>query len=1349
MLLPAVCRTLQYFTLYETKQRFYLVGCDISRRFYKVLKIERSSPDELQVSTDGAEYSPTQLHELLETIDAANKSRGGLSERLSGYGLLGFIRFTRGYYLVLITGRRRVGTIGPHSVYEITATEMVPFEAATKHTTFSSLSKDDESKYREMFLGFDVTHDFYFSYTYDITHTLQWNVGQRAHHGVQCADGWSARTWEQVNDMFVWNSYLLQDVRDQLEPAHHCWLLPVTHGFYGQTTIRCYGRLINLVIVARRSRFFAGTRYLKRGINDRGFVANHAETEQIVYDSSTASLGQSHGLYTSVAQMRGSVPVYWLQAIDRMPTPKPIIKLGKFDTFHAASKNHFRQIFESYGSPVIVLDLLKQQEKHAREMPLGKSYMDCIAYINAELPPEVQVEYIPWDFRSASKTKAEKVINDLTAIAEITVAKTGFFATQNMATGKPCEQTGVIRTNCVDCLDRTNLAQFFIGRYCLGLQLQAIGIIAKASDIVYYTSIIDELLKLYIKLGDKIALQYGGSRTVTAGLVHRGVAWDMVTNMRRFYSNNFIDFDKQNTINLFLGYYTPLFNERSMGLVAPYTFPMRSKQEGGRRKRATLWQLTRALLMMNPTTTESDTSEGEDTKYWKERGSRLSFDPLTEEALATSKDGSQPGPSSECGSFITGSSSACRLDMHEELEKVGKRIIDLWDLESDYYLHSFLRESDLPPQWWASAVGTFNATLPSSYPNRSRSEREAASHLKPARLEAFLDDVYGGPTTLVTFAEDEAEPTRFRDLETGADFVDCVNTLATPLQDQLAQCWEGKMKDSDTCLTDLHGLCHVPLVSETETNWEELIGVMTKVSTRKARDLKEYHRYCSDRTLVENRAEYQNYLSTVTYEHLTNPGTAVPEKDLLVYNSYSRRALEGMAEYQGDVKAYELYLRPETWTTVAGEAAPSEASSTGHVGEPPVQLLGRFLPYFQPSVKLHALWDDIQELVSDMKTALHTQARIRHMHVAGIIHQPSRSRGELPEMLRGNVYHDSFLGREAITWLTGQCHKYGLLPLERKQAEEFLSLLLEGHVFHHVMHAYSMLDGFFLYRYFHQETKRVLNMAVVQSLGADVVHPVQLSVELLANACKFYRQWLDLSHDPKNSDPSQLINSQSFQSFTLQTTALQLVDFKYLTDPEDWLAFFANLFNTLYIHAIFGIGTVFDMHVHVFANTSCYVVGGYVLSLADIKHGILRGNKRAPGFLFRQFHRVDDKRLRLVRKNFDPRVHFALLDLYSMHEAPKWNEPADRDSTSSPSPEPPAEVDAGPLGAPPLPADLLQTTTSERFEMTGQSLATITDDLAGRQRTSSTAASPRWAPPRPGAPAAGAAPPSAPPAAAA
>merc|ERR1712129_416180 len=32
-----------------------------------------------------------------------------------------------------------------------------------------------------------------------------------------------------------------------------------------------------------------------------------------------------------------------------------------------------------------------------------------------------------------------------------------------------CKQTGIVRTNCVDCLDRTNTAQFVIGKVALGM----------------------------------------------------------------------------------------------------------------------------------------------------------------------------------------------------------------------------------------------------------------------------------------------------------------------------------------------------------------------------------------------------------------------------------------------------------------------------------------------------------------------------------------------------------------------------------------------------------------------------------------------------------------------------------------------------------------------------------------------------------------------------------------------------------------------------------------------------------------------------------------------------------------
>jgi hypothetical protein len=45
--------------------------------------------------------------------------------------------------------------------------------------------------------------------------------------------------------------------------------MPVTHGAYVQRKINDYGRSLNLILIARRSRHFAGTRYLKRGVSEQ------------------------------------------------------------------------------------------------------------------------------------------------------------------------------------------------------------------------------------------------------------------------------------------------------------------------------------------------------------------------------------------------------------------------------------------------------------------------------------------------------------------------------------------------------------------------------------------------------------------------------------------------------------------------------------------------------------------------------------------------------------------------------------------------------------------------------------------------------------------------------------------------------------------------------------------------------------------------------------------------------------------------------------------------------------------------------------------------------------------------
>lgn len=62
-------------------------------------------------------------------------------------------------------------------------------------------------------------------------------------------------------------------------------------------------------------------RYLKRGVNDHGKVANDVETEQIIFEEEA---GSYKGRMSAVVQMRGSIPLFWSQEASRL-SPKPDI----------------------------------------------------------------------------------------------------------------------------------------------------------------------------------------------------------------------------------------------------------------------------------------------------------------------------------------------------------------------------------------------------------------------------------------------------------------------------------------------------------------------------------------------------------------------------------------------------------------------------------------------------------------------------------------------------------------------------------------------------------------------------------------------------------------------------------------------------------------------------------------------------------------------------------------------------------------------------------------------------------------------------------------------------------------
>jgi phosphatidylinositol 3,5-bisphosphate 5-phosphatase len=139
-----------------------------------------------------------------------------------------------------------------------------------------------------------------------------------------------------------------------------------------------------------------------------GYVANDVETEQIVSEQLTTSFHWPNDLlyanptYTSYVQHRGSIPLFWTQE-NNAATPKPPIELNVVDPFFSAAALHFDNMFERYGTPIIVLNLVKSRERQPRESLLLKEFTQAISYLNQFLPKDKEIRHIAWDMSRASK----------------------------------------------------------------------------------------------------------------------------------------------------------------------------------------------------------------------------------------------------------------------------------------------------------------------------------------------------------------------------------------------------------------------------------------------------------------------------------------------------------------------------------------------------------------------------------------------------------------------------------------------------------------------------------------------------------------------------------------------------------------------------------------------------------------------------------------------------------------------------------------------------------------------------------------------------------------------------------
>jgi phosphatidylinositol 4-phosphatase len=522
------------------------------------------------------------------------------SKRVSSIaGILGVVKLKLDKYIIVITKAQPMGRLRGHMLYKVVATEFLSLRERPVHDP-------DEDTYLSYLKNLLAKGPMYFSYSLDVTNSFQ----RQARHDL------TQPLWKRADDRFFWNRFIQTDLIDfrlgggsgsgikgSQQPGVDPYILPVMFGMLRVTPAKVKSTSFTFALITRRSRFRGGTRYFSRGIDADGHVSNYNETEQIVilndvtgaptgYAGDQAAQNGKIGVGStnetqimSYVQTRGSVPVFWAEINDLHYTPK--LQIRGVEIAVGAARKHFSEQIRIYGENYLV-NLVNQR---GREERVKKAYEQMVRILVSA--PEESVEsdrrtkekihdiepsgsekmdrlhYVYFDFHNETKGlkwhRAELLLDELID----GLRKGQYFKGVEMpgdntgALDVRIEQSAVVRTNCMDCLDRTNVVQSMLGRWAITQQLQEAGILQsgeRAGDDREFEVL---FRNMWADNADVVSNSYSGTGalktdfTRTGNRTRAGMAQDLNNSITRYVRNNFLDGPRQDGFDLFLGTYLP------------------------------------------------------------------------------------------------------------------------------------------------------------------------------------------------------------------------------------------------------------------------------------------------------------------------------------------------------------------------------------------------------------------------------------------------------------------------------------------------------------------------------------------------------------------------------------------------------------------------------------------------------------------------------------------------------------------------------------------------------------------------------------------------------------------------
>lgn len=413
------------------------------------------------------------------------------------------------------------------------------------------------------------TSGFFFSYDHDLSGTLTQRNSLTS----------DLPLWKRFDTLFFWNKHLISSFisagRDEL-------IMPLMQGFVGQRTFSIAKtdqgendavggaaqdaeavvasqetpaktelsesgqeqREFLLTLISRRSVKRAGLRYMRRGVDDDGNVANAVETEQILSPMTWDPADKTY----SLVQIRGSIPLHFTQnPVAFKPTP---MIFGSRNTNQAAFRKHLSNVAARYGD----VQMVSLIDTHPPEVSLGEAFEWHSKLLNDEGGVKGRPVGFEWfDFHGKCKGMKFENVSILMDTLSDTLKKFGWITKQDNR--NISLQSGVVRTNCMDCLDRTNVVQSSIGAWALEQQLQSLGLsvdLRKDPKTQWFNT-------LWADNGDAVSKQYAGTAALKGDFTRTrkrnwtGALSDFSLTMNRYYNNMFGDYFMQTCIDFFLG----------------------------------------------------------------------------------------------------------------------------------------------------------------------------------------------------------------------------------------------------------------------------------------------------------------------------------------------------------------------------------------------------------------------------------------------------------------------------------------------------------------------------------------------------------------------------------------------------------------------------------------------------------------------------------------------------------------------------------------------------------------------------------------------------------------------------